>query len=129
MAPSSTTHSSTPGHRRGSTTSRRAAGVLATATLASLVTVTPAFARLDPGDRVSAGTSTSRPDGSTLQNPIPSPGAQMSPKAPAPGPAAITIDDGAVGYLQIGLGALAGMAAVGGLVVASTRRRHAHTAA
>ena len=150
MAPSTTLLTSSTRHR--------AAGVLATAALASLLTITPAFAESD-------ATGSSRTDGSQLQN---SSGATTPEKRiyqsdierekakqlqnkkaedlrnrkaatmgqrgstsvnPAkPGPAAITVDDNAVEYLQIGLGALAGMAALGAVAAATRRRTHAHPA-
>ncbi len=114
MAPSTTT--------RSTTTGTRVAGLLATATLASLLTVTPAFARPDPGEPLpTSGTSTSRPDGSILQYSPPS----TAPRS-LPSPTTVVIDDDAVEYLQIALGALAGMAAVGAVVAAGSVRRHAH---
>ncbi|WP_404383980.1 hypothetical protein LL946_01290 [Knoellia locipacati] len=99
------------------TTSRRAAAAAATTAVAGILTIVPAHARQDPGPSV--GAKDARPDGSSLQYSAPAP---ASPSLPAP--AMLVIDDGAVEYLQIGLGAVAGMAVVGA-VVASTRR-HAH---
>jgi hypothetical protein len=110
--------------------------------MASLLTVTPAFARPDPGEPFpSAG---SRPDGAIVQYPAPAAGAdsrnhrgagatteenrvsreQMAPKTPA----VVTLDDDAVEYLQIGLGALGGVAlmAAGAAAVSASHRRHAH---
>lgn len=141
MAPSTTL--------RTSRTGARAAGVIATATLASLLTITPAFARPDPGDPAAKDTSgSSRVDGSQLQNGPSEPTSdtrtyqstierqnleEMRRRAATtqPGPATITLDDNAVEYLQIGLGALAGLAAAGATAAAFSARRHhtqAHTA-
>lgn len=141
MAPSTTL--------RTSRTGTRAAGVVATATLASLLTITPAFARPDPGDPAAKDTSgSSRVDGSQVQNGPSEPTSdtriyqstierqnleEMRRRAATttqPGPATVTLDDNAVEYLQIGLGALAGLAAAGATAAAfSARRHHAHTPA
>lgn len=88
------------------TTSRRAAAALAGTALAAIITVTPAHARQDPGELLTdAGTSQlDRSDGSQ------------------PGPASLTVDDDAVEYLQVGLGALGGMVLVGAVAAAASRR-------
>ena len=115
---------STPRTARTSRSHRRAAGVLATAALASLVTVTPAFARPDPGEPLpTAGTSKARPDGSVLQHSAPTPAVRS-----LPAPTTVTLDDDAVEYLQIGLGALGGIALMGAAAtaVSASHRRHGH---
>ncbi|WP_404383978.1 hypothetical protein LL946_01285 [Knoellia locipacati] len=93
------------------TTSRRTAGALATTALAAIITVTPAHARQDPGPMLrDGGTGLTTSDGSVT----------------VPGPAALTVDDGAVEYLQIALGVIGGMVVVGAVATGASRRRHGH---
>lgn len=139
--------------RPSTTTSRRAATAVATIGLASLVTLAPAHARTDPGtplpsagtpadssrldsDRRGAGTTEAPPDrtyeSSIIQQNLWDLEDRRRVTAPsAPGPAAvIRVDDGAVEYLQIGLGALTGVALFGAAAaaVSASHRRHAHPA-
>lgn len=93
------------------TSSRRAAGALATTALAAMVTITPAQARQDPGDLL----TDARP------GPTPSVGPNVEPD-----PLPRIVDDNAIEYLQVALGAVGGMAVVGGLVAAGSARRHGH---
>jgi hypothetical protein len=91
--------------------SRRAAGALATTALAAMITITPAHARQDPGDLLTdAETGVTTSDGSIVNR----------------GPTVLTVDDNAIEYLQVALGAIGGMAVVGGLVAAGSARRHGH---
>ena len=54
----------------------------------------------------------------------------MAPDAPSAVPPTVTLDDDAVEYLQVALGALGGMALVGAVAAAASRRHggHAHPA-
>ncbi|KGN32263.1 hypothetical protein N802_18035 [Knoellia sinensis KCTC 19936] len=129
---------------RTSTTTRRAAGILATTAVAGLLTVSPAFAKPDSGGPIQPGgtTSTLSPadvkvhDSSSERRVFESEIIQKNlddlrkdkGSAPAPGPAAITLPDSGVNYLQIGLGALGGMAAAGALAAAVSVRHHRHAA-
>lgn len=150
-------------------TTRQAAGAVAVTAVAGLITVSPAFARQDPGDRpdgstvqypptsqsrgpadvkVEDGKGESVPRGRTYQSDIERENARQmqnrnaenlrnkaavndtrkadSGVAPAPGPNSLALDSTSIEYLQIGLGALAGMAVVGGIAAAvSTHHRHA----
>ncbi|GGB85599.1 hypothetical protein N798_17270 [Knoellia flava TL1] len=133
------------------TTTRRAATAVATIGLASLVTLAPAQARTDPGTPLpSAGTpaDSSRFDNDRSGSTTPSDSSlhrgvgatseenrvsreQIAPRADLPGPATmIRVDDDAVEYLQIGLGALTGVALFGAAAaaVSASHRRHAHPA-
>jgi hypothetical protein len=95
-------------------TTTRAAGALAVTALAAILTVTPAHARQDPGELLkdAGSTSVGSSDGSVRQ-----------------GPSTVTVDDDAVEYLQVALGALGGIAVVGAIAAGSTRRHgHAHPA-
>ncbi|WP_404383972.1 hypothetical protein LL946_01270 [Knoellia locipacati] len=106
-----------------SSSTGRVAAALATIALAGLVTITPAHAESGLNDdgvttpaelRVweNENSGPSTPDTSTR-----------------PGPSVITIDDNAVEYLQVALGAVGGMAVLGALVAGSARRHgHAHPA-
>ncbi|KGN42701.1 hypothetical protein [Knoellia aerolata] len=98
----------------------RAAAALATVALAGLITVVPAHAEpnlLDDGaitpaelrvwENENAGTT-----------------GDAAPTDPRP--TTVALDDNAVEYLQVALGALGGMAVVGGLVAATSGRRHGH---
>ena len=134
--------------RPSTATSRRAATAIATLGLASLVTLAPAQARTDPGTPLpSAGTpaDSSRFDNDRSGSTALSGSArhrgvgatteenrvsreQIAPKSEAPGPTTmIRVDDDAVEYLQIGLGALAGVALFGATAaaVSASHRRHA----
>ncbi|MFW5468944.1 hypothetical protein ACOCJ4_02735 [Knoellia sp. CPCC 206435] len=103
------------------TTSRRAAAALATTAVAGLLTIAPAHARQDPGE---LNSSAARPDGSTLQ--------YSTADSDSFGPSStltVSVDDNAVEYLQVALGALGGIAVVGAIAAGSTRRHgHAHPA-
>ena len=95
-------------------TTSRAAGALAVTAVAAILTVTPAHARQDPGELLqdAGSNSASSRDGSVRQ-----------------GTATVTVDDNAVEYLQVALGALGGIAVVGAIAAGSTRRHgHAHPA-
>lgn len=96
------------------TTAGRTAGALATTALAAIIVVTPAHARPDPGPMLEdAGTGLTTSDGSVS----------------TPGSATLTVDDGAVEYLQVALGAIGGMAVVGAIAAGASRRHgHAHPA-
>ena len=136
--------------RPSTSTTRRAATAVATIGLATLVTLTPAQARTDPGtplpsagtpvdssrsdnDRSGSGTTAAPPDriyeGSIIQQNLWDLEDRRRATAPSePGTAAvIRVDDDAVEYLQIGLGALAGVALFGAAAaaVSATHRRHA----
>ena len=98
------------------TTSRRAAAALAATALTAIITVTPAHARQDPGELLTDA-RTSQPRGTDGSH-------------RAPGPTSLTVDDDAVEYLQVALGALGGMVLVGAVAAAASRRNghHAHPA-
>jgi hypothetical protein len=83
----------------------------------------PASARPDPGELFGSGGTTSRPDGSILQNP---PASDSS--ITTPGPVTVRIDDNAVEVLQLGAGVLAGVALAGAGLAVASRRSHRHAA-
>ncbi|WP_353950721.1 hypothetical protein V6K52_13925 [Knoellia sp. S7-12] len=109
---------------RHSTSTRRAAAAVAATALAGLITITPAHSEAGPGDdgvitpaevRVWENEHSLTPGGG---------GGAPAPKSPT-----LTIDDNAVEYLQVGLGALAGIALAGGVAASAARHRnHAHPA-
>ena len=91
------------------TTTRRILSATAAAGVLSLATVVPAFAEPDWGTPGSSGGSTTTSD-----------------TGPQTVIREVFVDDDTVEYLQIGLGALAGMALTGAAVVGV--RRHEHRA-
>ena len=95
-----------------STTSRRAGEALAATALVGLITVAPAYARQDPGDLLST-TGSNQGDGAVSNQ----------------SPSVLTVDDNAVEYFQVALGALGGVVVVGAVAAAASRRHgHAHPA-
>jgi hypothetical protein len=109
---------------RTSISTRRAAAALAITALGGLLTITPAHAEARPGDDGVITPAEVRvwEDAQSKQ--------RTAPRAANPATPPVVLDDNAVEYLQIALGALGGVAVVGGLVAASSARQrgHAHPA-
>jgi hypothetical protein len=123
-------------------TIRRGASALGASALIGLALAGPASARLDPGDRtpVSSGSSVTAGDvrhhdtvasqglsNAQLLRLEKQYGHTMKPEAPRPSVKIITVDSNAIEYLQVGAGALAGMAlaGAGALVLSQAHRRSA----
>lgn len=88
------------------TTTRRILSAAAATGVLSLATAMPATAKPDPGFPGSSGESTTSDSGTKTVI------------------REVLVDDDALEYLQIGLGALAGMAAAGAAAVTVRRRGH-----
>ena len=92
--------------------------------LSVLVAIVPAQAAQDRGELVA--TRDSRPDGSNLQYSTPQPRTDTASTGTVTTQARL-IDDNAIEYLQVALGALGGVAIVGGLVAGRSVRHRGHT--
>lgn len=102
---------------------RRAAAALGTVALAGLITVAPAHAEpnlLDDGAITPAELKVWENENA---------GTKGDAAPTDPRPTTVVLDDNAVEYLQVALGALGGIAVVGAIAAGSTRRHgHAHPA-
>lgn len=98
-----------------STHARRSSAAVAITALAGLFAIAPAYAADDPGELTPADVRVYEAGGNIGVSGSPSPGTvQILP-----------VDDNALEFLQIGLGALGGMAVVAaGVAAASTVRQH-----
>ena len=121
-------------------TIRRGASALGASALIALALAGPASARIDPGDRAPASSGSGitagdvRHHDSVASQGLSSTelrqlqrhyGYPASPEAPQPPAKIVTVDSNTVEYLQVGAGALAGMAltGAGALVLSQVNRR------
>ncbi|CAN7503660.1 hypothetical protein [Knoellia sp. LjRoot47] len=101
---------------RTSTSTRRAAALLATMALTGLVTVAPAHAEAGPGDDGVITSAEVRVWENEHSAPRDGSGSVTTPLLPP-------VDDNAIEYLQVALGAIGGLV-VAGAIAAGAGRRH-----